>query len=156
MLLLVFHLQNGQSPLLVASEQGHLEIVKVLLKNQARVDIFDEHGKTALHLAAEHGHQTVADTLLYHKAFVNAKSKHGLTPLHLAASQGNVTLLKLLVDKHGATIDALTLAKKTSLHMAAQNGQKEVCAALIKMKADTNATDVVSLFMYCLNVMKGK
>ncbi|RUS85021.1 hypothetical protein EGW08_007205 [Elysia chlorotica] len=134
--------RNGQSPLLVASEQGHLDIVKVLLKNQARVDIFDEHGKTALHLAAEHGHQTVADTLLYHKAFVSAKSKHGLTPLHLAAAQGNVALLKLLVDKHGATIDALTLAKKTALHMAAQNGQREVCSALIKMKADTNATDV--------------
>ncbi|GFR87540.1 serine/threonine-protein phosphatase 6 regulatory ankyrin repeat subunit A-like, partial [Elysia marginata] len=26
--------------------------------------------------------------------------------------------------------------------MAAQNGQREVCNALIKMKADTNATDV--------------
>ncbi|KAH9498484.1 hypothetical protein Btru_007628 [Bulinus truncatus] len=133
---------NGQSPLLVASEQGHLDIVKILLKNQARVDIFDEHGKTALHLAAENGHEQVADMLLYHKAFVNAKSKHGLTPLHLAASNGNVTLVKLLIEKHGATIDALTLAKKTALHMAAQNGQKEVCAALIKMNADTNATDV--------------
>ncbi|KAI8787368.1 ankyrin-3 [Biomphalaria glabrata] len=134
--------RNGQSPLLVASEQGHLDIVKILLKNQARVDIFDEHGKTALHLAAENGHEQVADMLLYQKAFVNAKSKHGLTPLHLAASNGNVALVKLLIEKHGATIDALTLAKKTSLHMAAQNGQKEVCAALIKMKADTNATDV--------------
>ncbi|XP_059153195.1 ankyrin-2-like [Physella acuta] len=133
--------RNGQSPLLVASEQGHLDIVKILLKNQARVDIFDEHGKTALHLAAENGHEQVADMLLYHKAFVNAKSKHGLTPLHLASSNGNVALVKLLVDKHGATIDALTLAKKTPLHMAAQNGKKEVCSALIKMKADTNAID---------------
>lgn len=37
-------------------------------------------------------------------------------------------------------------SKKTSLHMAAENGQKEVCRALIKMKADTNATDVVNYF----------
>lgn len=35
-------LQNGQSPLLVASEQGHVDIVKILLQNHARVDVFDE------------------------------------------------------------------------------------------------------------------
>ena len=34
--------QNGWSPLLVACEQGHLEILKILLKNHARVDVFDE------------------------------------------------------------------------------------------------------------------
>lgn len=32
--------------------------------------------------------------------------------------------------------------------MAAQNGKKEVCSALIKMKADTNAIDVVNIFPY--------
>ena len=37
-----------------------------------------------------------------------------------------------------------TQAKKTPLHMAAQNGRIEVCANLLKMKADANATDVVS------------
>lgn len=71
-----------------------------------------QHGKTALHLAAENGHEQVADMLLYHKAFVNAKSKHGLTPLHLAAANGNVAFIKLLIEKHGATIDALTLVSK--------------------------------------------
>lgn len=34
--------KNGWSPLLVASEQGHLNIVKILLQNHARVDVFDE------------------------------------------------------------------------------------------------------------------
>jgi len=39
-------------------------------------------------------------------------------------------------------IDAFQ-AKKTPLHMSAQNGQIEVCSTLLKMKADANATDVV-------------
>ena len=34
--------KNGWSPLLIASSQGHLEIVKILLQTHARVDVFDE------------------------------------------------------------------------------------------------------------------
>lgn len=36
--------KNGWSPLLIASSQGHLEIVKILLQMHARVDVFDEVG----------------------------------------------------------------------------------------------------------------
>jgi len=36
------YVQNGASALLMASEQGHLNIVKILLQNSARVDVFDE------------------------------------------------------------------------------------------------------------------
>ncbi|XP_071964995.1 uncharacterized protein [Antedon mediterranea] len=133
--------KNGWSPLLVTSEQGHVEIVKILLSYNARVDVFDEHGKAALHLAAENGHKDVADVLLCHKAFVNAKSKIGLTPLHLAARSGHNDLVKLLIHDHHASIDALSLAKKTPLHMAAQFGQLEVCETLLQLKADSNATD---------------
>lgn len=34
--------QNGWSPLLTASEHGHEEVVRQLLRNNARVDVFDE------------------------------------------------------------------------------------------------------------------
>lgn len=47
--------------------------------------------------------------LLKSKAFVNAKSKLGITPLHLAAQNGYTKLVKLLIEKHHASIDALTL-----------------------------------------------
>ena len=68
-----------------------------------------QHGKAALHLAAENGYDKVADVLLSHKAFVNAKSKLGLSPLHLSAQNGFSKLVKLLIESHGATIDALSL-----------------------------------------------
>ncbi|XP_060553271.1 serine/threonine-protein phosphatase 6 regulatory ankyrin repeat subunit C-like isoform X2 [Ruditapes philippinarum] len=134
--------KNGWSPLLVASEQGHLEVAKILLNHHARVDVFDEaHGKAALHLAAENGHDQVADMLLWNKAYVNAKSKSGITPLHLAAQNGYNTLVRLLIQTHKASIDALSLAKKTPLHMAAQYGRLEVCNTLLKFNADANAVD---------------
>uniref|UniRef100_A0A4W3GDN1 Serine/threonine-protein phosphatase 6 regulatory ankyrin repeat subunit C-like n=1 Tax=Callorhinchus milii TaxID=7868 RepID=A0A4W3GDN1_CALMI len=134
--------KNGCSPLLVAAERGHTEIVKILLLHHSRVDVFDEHGKAGLHLAAENGHDHISDILLWHKAFVNAKTKLGLTPLHLGAQKGYNRLVKLLVDTHGASIDALSLSKQTPLHLAAVNGQLNVCSSLLNMKANVNATDI--------------
>lgn len=76
-----------------------------------------QHGKAALHLACENGHQQVADVLLWHKAFVNAKSKLGFSPLHLAAATGYNNLVKLLLETHGAAIDACSLV--SSVHSSA-------------------------------------
>ncbi|XP_075067758.1 uncharacterized protein LOC142158058 [Mixophyes fleayi] len=134
--------QNGWSPLLVAADKGHTGIVKILLQNHVRVDVFDEHGKAALHLACENGHDKMADILLRHKAFVNTKTKLGLTPLHLCAQNGFNHLVKLLVEIHQASTDAMSLTKRTPLHLAALNGQLDVCNSLLMMKADINAADI--------------
>ncbi|XP_041932384.1 transient receptor potential cation channel, subfamily N, member 1 [Alosa sapidissima] len=136
------HAKNGWSPLLLAAERGHLEVVRILLQNHARVDVFDEDGKAALHLAAENGHEDIADLLLSHKAFVNAKTKLGLTPLHLAAQNGSTRLVRLLVETHVASTDALSLNKQTPLHLAAMSGQLDVCSSLLKLRADITATDI--------------
>jgi len=47
--------------------------------------------------------------LLLNKAYVNAKSKSGIAPLHLAAQNGFNSLVKLLIETHKASIDALSL-----------------------------------------------
>lgn len=135
------HSKNGWSPLLLAAERGHLEVVRMLLQSHARVDVFDEDGKAALHLAAEKGHEDIADVLLSHKAFVNAKTKLGLTPLHHAAQNGYTRLVRLLVETHAASTDALSLSKQTPLHLAAMSGQLGVCSSLLKLRADITATD---------------
>ncbi|XP_043088851.1 transient receptor potential cation channel, subfamily N, member 1 isoform X3 [Puntigrus tetrazona] len=136
------HAKNGWSPLLLAAEQGHTAVVKILLLNNARVDVFDEEGKAAIHLAAEQGHQDIVDILLAHKAFVNAKTKLGLTPLHLSAQSGSARLVRLLVETHQASVDALSLKKQTPLHLAAISGQLDVCSSLLNLKADITATDI--------------
>ncbi|CAB1350814.1 unnamed protein product [Coregonus sp. 'balchen'] len=121
------HSKNGWSPLLLASERGHTEVVRILLQNHARVDVFDED---------------IADILLSHKAFVNAKTKLGLTPLHLGAQNGSASLVRLLVETHLASIDALSLSKQTPLHLAAISGQLDVCSSLLHLRADITATDI--------------
>ncbi|XP_050446201.1 serine/threonine-protein phosphatase 6 regulatory ankyrin repeat subunit A isoform X1 [Cataglyphis hispanica] len=131
----------GWTPLLIASNRGHMELVTTLLANHGRVDVFDLEGRSALHLAAEHGYLQVCDALLANKAFINSKSRVGRTALHLAAMNGYTHLVRFLIQDHGAAIDVLTLRKQTPLHLAAGAGQLEVCKLLLDLGANIDATD---------------
>ncbi|XP_022916147.2 serine/threonine-protein phosphatase 6 regulatory ankyrin repeat subunit B isoform X2 [Onthophagus taurus] len=131
----------GWTPLSIAANRGHYELVNNLLMNHARVDVFDNDGRSALHLAAEKGYIQVCDSLLSNKAFINSKSRNGRTALHLAAMNGYTDLVKFLIKDHNAVIDILTLKKQTPLHLAAAAGQIEVCKLLLDLGANIDATD---------------
>lgn len=131
----------GWTPLLIACNRGHMELVNNLLANHARVDVFDNEGRSALHLASEHGYLQVCDALLTNKAFINSKSRVGRTALHLAAMNGYSHLVKFLIRDHNAVIDILTLRKQTPLHLAAASGQIDVCKLLLELGANIDATD---------------
>ena len=47
---------NGFTPLHIAAQNGHLQVVEFLLEKQAYVDEKDYNGSTPLHTAAENGH----------------------------------------------------------------------------------------------------
>ncbi|KAG8227342.1 hypothetical protein J437_LFUL003331 [Ladona fulva] len=102
----------GWTPLLIASNKGHLDICNTLLNAHARVDVFDNEGRSALHLASERGFLEVCDALLTHKAFINSKSRIGLTALHMAATFGFTHLVRFLIQDHNAVIDILTLVSE--------------------------------------------
>lgn len=131
----------GWTPLLIACNQGHMNLVNNMLSNHARVDVFDIEGRSALHLAAEHGYIQVCDALLTNKAFINSKSRVGKTALHYAAANGYKDLVKFLIRDHNAVIDILTLRKQTPLHLASQSGQLETCMLLLELGASIDATD---------------
>ncbi|XP_049536804.1 serine/threonine-protein phosphatase 6 regulatory ankyrin repeat subunit B isoform X1 [Anopheles darlingi] len=133
----------GWTPLLIACNRGHMDLVNNLLANHARVDVFDNEGRSALHLAAEHGFLQVCDALITNKAFINSKSRVGRTALHLAAMNGYSELVKFLIRDHNAVVDILTLRKQTPLHLAAASGQMNVCKLLLELGANIDATDDV-------------
>ncbi|OQV12786.1 Ankyrin-1 [Hypsibius exemplaris] len=133
--------QNGSSPLLVAAENGHADIVKVLLENRAQVDVFDQEGRTALHLAVQNSHLMVARYLLEHNAFVDAKTNAGITAAHLAAEVGSVEFLDLLIRDHHASILVTSLTKQSPLHFAAKSGQTAACGRLLALQADPALKD---------------
>ena len=134
----------GWAPLLAAASKGHTETVQTLLQSNSRVDIFDNEGRSALHHASENGSLEICNMLFEKNAFVSSKTKLGLTALHNAAMKGHVKLVDNLVNKHGASVEALTLKKQTPLHLAALNGQLGVCERLLELEASPDSNDEMS------------
>ena len=87
----------GETPLMIASINGDLPLVKVLvLENKARVDHI---AWTPLHYACAKGHLEVAEFLVANGSLVDSTSLNGTTPLMMAVQSGNEELIKLLLDK---------------------------------------------------------
>ncbi|XP_076308551.1 LOW QUALITY PROTEIN: poly [ADP-ribose] polymerase tankyrase-like [Tachypleus tridentatus] len=86
------------TPLMIASQQGYLPIVKFLVENgKCLVEIGDKRHRTALTHAIINGHAHVASYLLRIGADPNTKDSSGNTLVHYAAAYGWYFCLKLLV-----------------------------------------------------------
>ncbi len=70
--------------LAIASEDGHVEIVDVLLKGGANADELSDQSQTArtpLSLAAENGHVAIVKRLIESGATVDTRDRRGRTVL---------------------------------------------------------------------------
>lgn len=80
--------RRDKTVLILAAEQGHLEMVKLLVASGADVDLSDRpgkrFGKTPLMYAADYGHSEVVKFLLSSGATVDAQDKRGQTALFYA------------------------------------------------------------------------
>ena len=123
-----------------AAENGHLEVVKLLLANNADVNVEDEDTSTPLHAAAQHGHLEVVKLLLAKNADVNAVEIYKSTPLHYAAENGHLEVVKLLLANN-ADVNAVDNCTNTPLYDAAWHGHLEVVKLLLVNKANVNAVD---------------
>lgn len=88
---------HGHTPLHWATSNGHLEIVRYLIKKGATVDIKDDCGDTALHVAAANNYPEIVKHLIKKGALVGLQNKDGKTPLHwVASNRGNLETVKFL------------------------------------------------------------
>jgi ankyrin repeat protein len=65
---------NGRTALHVASNSGHLEVVRFLLQRGADVDVLDNANKTAVELASENGKAEVAKLIADYKTDQNIRN----------------------------------------------------------------------------------
>jgi TonB family protein len=93
---------NGNTPLHCAAENGHKDVVALLLANKAEVNAKNNQGETPLHVAASKGKKDIAELLLAGQADANAKNSDGVTALRLAEQKGNTEIAELLRQHGGA------------------------------------------------------
>jgi ankyrin repeat protein len=89
----------SRTALQYAAINGNLEIVAILIKSGAKLDLADPLGNTALHLAAQRNKTEAAELLLAAGAAVDPQNRDGMTPLMVAASRGNSKLVLDLLAK---------------------------------------------------------
>src|SRR6202040_936605 len=110
---------------MLAAERGHIELVKLLLKNGADVNAENLNGETALMRAAENDRAAAVKILLAHHANGNAGDIINCTPLMRAAYRGHVDVVKELLA-HGADANARNAFGNTAATLAARNGHSTV------------------------------
>lgn len=120
-----------ESPLMMASLKGHLEIARQLIARDADVN---KPGWTPLHYAATNGHLAIMELLLEHHAFIDAESPNGTTPLMMAAHYGTPAAVKLLLEAGAdATMkNQLGLSAIDFAHRAGRQDAAEMIASSVK------------------------
>lgn len=117
---------TGLTPLHLATQQGHIRGVQLLLSSTPRPwDIIRQvthTGETALHLAVQSKQPAVARLLLDHSTRdVNCQDWLGRTALHMACESNQHELVEVLVQA-GAQLDIRDFEGQTLLHSACMAG----------------------------------
>ncbi|KAL8834089.1 MAG: hypothetical protein Q9170_003925 [Blastenia crenularia] len=158
------------TPLHLAARNGHKNICEILLEHKARINARNRFDSTPLTEAARGGHLEVVELLVRRGADINGsidKKQRSLyrhvenvpgyykrqvgkidgltyaersTPVIEAARKNHATIIRHLV-RHGANIEAKTLAGFPALHIAAYHGQLRSLEVLVELGANIEKKD---------------
>lgn len=133
---------NDDSPLHLAAQFGHVEMVRLLHSRGAYLNCHDYKGMRPLHKAVAAGHTVCVETLLALGADVRAPNLQGETPLHTAASAAlsKDEVLPMLIGA-GALIDEVANnvvpeRRMTPLALSISSNHLSTALALIALGAN--------------------
>ncbi|KAI2490607.1 serine/threonine kinase [Fragilaria crotonensis] len=125
----------GATALYIASQNGHLEVVRELLQHD-NVDVnlqCTDDGATALYMASQQGHLEVVRELLQHdNVDVNLQCTSGATALYTAIQNGHVEVVRKLLQIDNVDVNIQSTDGTTALYIASQDGHLEVVRELLQ------------------------
>ncbi|CAN9210682.1 unnamed protein product [Alternaria alternata] len=131
---------RGNTPLVIAAENGQHVMARKLLDNGAEVNAQGGHYGNALQAASEGGHEQIVKMLLDADAEVNAQGGHYGNALQAASEGGHEQVVKMLLDA-GAEVNAQGGHYGNALQAASARGHKQVVKTLLDAGAEVNAQD---------------
>ena len=139
-----------QTPLHLASEKGHLQIVECLLENGADINARNVNLMSPLQFAIWNDRLSIVQCLVENRANINVRNAQGDTPLHAAVCRGDLSIVKYLV-KHGADLNARNQHNLTPEIVA--RGQRRHIEVLNYLEKTVKVRQCHSLILYL--VQKG-
>jgi ankyrin repeat protein len=159
-----YHPDEQKNALHVASENGHEEIVDLLLQSGAVVNsVAATEQATSLILAAQNSHTSVVKKLLSHGAnvdsgkeyhsfiysshiFSSTANGYGNTSLHEACRIGSISVMKCLISA-GASVNSRNHKGSTPLHTYCYGENRKTHSVdglqmLLDSSADVNSKDL--------------
>ncbi|XP_034042115.1 ankyrin repeat domain-containing protein 50 [Thalassophryne amazonica] len=141
--------EQGQTPLTLASRQGHVKVLSVLLEwakmQEPEIAVrmmehVDNEGWTALRSAAWGGHSDAVCLLLDAGADVDGCDTESRTALRAAAWGGHEEIVLMLLD-YGAQVDKADSKGRTPLIAAAYMGHHKTVEILLDHNAKADLAD---------------
>jgi ankyrin repeat protein len=147
----------GYTSLMIASRNGHVDVVKALLNKGASTSIKNKYGKTAGVWAASNGHTEILNMLINRDlgilAFqatgnnkpdtlrllldkgvdINSKNRYGYTLIMVATSTNNIDIFKFLLER-GADTRLPNLKGENVIMYAKRKGHVEIVRMLEDLK----------------------
>uniref|UniRef100_A0A8C8JHA6 Poly [ADP-ribose] polymerase n=1 Tax=Oncorhynchus tshawytscha TaxID=74940 RepID=A0A8C8JHA6_ONCTS len=160
------------TPLHLASEKSHNDIIEVLVKHEAKVNALDNLGQTALHRAAHCGHLQTCRLLLKSGCDPLVMSLRGFSPSQMgnervqeilhegtlignsdvdwqlleASKSGDLEIVEKLCTMQNVNCRDVEGRQSTPLHFAAGYNRVSVVEYLLLHGADVHAKDKGGLF----------
>jgi len=111
-----------RTPLIIASMNGHLAVVNLLIARGAEVNARDANRATALSYASEKGYEEAARALIRAHADVNARDRFGDRPLFAATRENFPQLVSVLLSAGADPFARSLYSGETAQLLAHRNG----------------------------------
>lgn len=134
---------RDKTPLLLAAEQGRMQIVEYLVEQGADVNATTPTGTgeiTPLRYAISNDDWEMTRYLIRNGAEVNKANPQGWTPIMTAARLGNREIIELLLDA-GAEISVRTEDGLTPIRIASNNGWTDIVVWLTLMMEEAEVDE---------------
>ena len=125
--------KDGNTVLHYACANGKLDLARILIAQEADMNIQNNDDCTALMMAIKSGYDNVAHALLEdYQCPLYVRDKHGNTILHYACGFNATQTMRTLIKKYKVDVNSRNKENNTPLHVAAYRGKQEVALVLIQ------------------------
>lgn len=133
---------TGETALVAAAKNGHIDIITCLLARGARVDGTNKKGVSALIAAAKEGHVAAVERLMQFSAVdLGQRDDEGKTALIYASQENHMEIINLFLVQDGVDTELVDNEGMTALSWSCLRGHLSATTVLLDNSSNIHHTD---------------